>query len=386
MILETKSGLLITGDMSVLTFDGVSHEYKVASDVGIGDVVCVNRKYKFSEKEPDVEYSYSKGSRFATVVKDVNIPSKYSPDLGEWLGYVIANGSSSANTITMSSNVSAKTVNYEKLAKRIFDVVVGVSNDKLDCKTFRINSVKVKEFLDVLCNGFSTARFKTVPEGLLLSTKETQRKFLRALFDCDGSQLKHDFEYSSASEDLIRGVQLLLLRFGIASHIRRNYVKASPDHTYWKLFVAGYNLDILYEDILYDSFKYTPIIHKKRNTNVNVIYGALELIIREVNLARETLGVNASGAYRKTSGELARFKAAKHLVTMNCFNISYDMMSKVYGDFLSSPEDQQEVLKGVIVFVKDILDNNYFYDIIADKGDNISECAYYNEMFLLGET
>lgn len=361
MLVELNTGMVVPSQKYVLIFNGVNHLFKKSDDLEVGDVVCVKRDFKFSTSDEDIGYEFVKTSRRATTMNDVFIPNKYSPDLGEWLGYIIANGSMSTNFISMSSKPCAKTENYIELVKRLFDLDVKERKDSRECKNYTIYSVKVCGFLHYICGGFTTARYKAIPSGVFNSTKETQRKFLRALFDCDASQNGSGFEYSSASEELIRGVQQLLLRFGIVSMLKRMFVKAYPDHTYWKLHIYGEDQDTLYESILFDSFKYLPVEKKKRNTNLNVVYGALDKLIRGVNDVRKTLGVSAAGTYLNRGHEINRFKAGKTLITINSNNISYSMLKRVRDDFISSPNDQLEILQDLIQYVDNILTNNFFY-------------------------
>lgn len=331
MYIETKQGFCYDGDESLLTFNGINFIFKDVVDLAQGDIVCIDRSSVSSEDEFPINYKYLP-SRYATNTKNVVLPQKYSPAFGEWLGYVVANGATSANCVLMSSNESAKTVNYEGLVEKLFSLKsVKVKGDK-GSHYFKIYSVVVKEFLDNLTGGFKTARYKSVPEGIFKSSTETQRKFLRALFDCDASKLKSSFEYSSASEELTRGVVSLLLGFGIIARAKRVYAKEYPDHTYWKVHISGTDEDILYDKILYDSYKYLPLEPIKRNTNIDVIYGFKEYLIYEVNKARKQLGVNRAGSY-KYGDKWVRFTAAKTISTACHKDVTYNILRGVYNDF-----------------------------------------------------
>lgn len=381
MSVETRSGVFIPEGVKVLTFNGVSHNYKSAKELIKGDVVCLKRKFNFPEKDMKLDFVLPEKSRFATNTKEIVLPDVCSPELSDWLGYVVANGSTSVNTVKMSSNVSAKTAHYEYLVKNLFGIEVKVSSDERECKSFNIFSVTIKRFLDYLCNDFSTARFKTVPKCVLSSTKESQRRFLRALFDCDANQSKGDFQFSTASESVARDVNTMLYRFGVCSFIRRKYVKNYPDHTYWSVYVYGSDLDTLYGEILHDSFKYLPPEAKKRNTNVNVVHGLLEKIVYDTNLARKKLGVNKAGTYKDSNGNLLRFKAANVLTKVCATNISYDKLKEHYENLCDAPEDQKLLLEDMIKYIGDILENNYFYDTVETVGCEQTLEGYSLSMF-----
>lgn len=381
MSVETRSGVFIPEDVQVLTFNGVNHVYKSEKDLDKGDVVCLNRNFNFPEKDVTLDFVPPEPTRFATNTKEVLLPSTCSPELSDWLGYIVANGSVSVNTVKMSSNISAKTAHYESLVKQLFGLEVNVSSSKRNCKSFNIFSVTIKRLLDYLCDDFSTARFKTVPKCILSSTKESQRRFLRALFDCDANQAKSEFQFSTASESVARDVNTMLYRFGVCSFIKRKYVKNYQDHTYWSVYVYGADLETLYGEILYDSFKYLPLEAKKRNTNVNVVHGLLEKIVYDTNLVRKKLGVNKAGTYKDSNGNLLRFKAANVLTKVCATNISYDKLKEHYEHICDAPEDQKILLEGMIKYVGDILENNYFYDIVENVGCEQTLDSYSLSMF-----
>ena len=384
-MLETRTGILINGyDDSYLVLDGTEHVYKSHHDINIGDAICVKRKYEFCENDAVIDFEFGVKSKYATNIKEVTIPETCNHLLGEWLGYIIANGVSVQNYVAMSSIPSLSTSNYHSLVKNLFGLNLRVSRERegTDCVSHVLHSVIVVKFLDYLTGGFTTARFKKFPEFVKTSSKETQRRFIRALFDCDGCQLKGGFEFSSASEYLIRSVQEVLFRFGIVSTIKRAYAKQYPDHTYWKLFIRGDNVDKLYYEILFDSYKYLIKEDKKRNTNIDLVYGALERMTRSINLARKTLGVNKAGTYLDKDGKQTRFIAAKFLNTMNCYNMSYFALENVYNDFKSSPEDQRDVLNEDIVWMENVLKKNYFYDIVVGESED-TVCEYFPDEFLI---
>lgn len=92
--------------------------------------------------------------------------------------------------------------------------------------------------------GLSASKF--LPEQMMGMTKETTRKFLSFLLACEGgiSQSNIDeqrwFEFSSKSKKLAQQVQLLLIRFGIYSKLRKKTVVGYGD--FWSVFIKEYGL------------------------------------------------------------------------------------------------------------------------------------------------
>jgi len=86
------------------------------------------------------------------------------------------------------------------------------------------------------CHG---ARTKTIPAWLFKSSDAERIKFLQGYFDTDGSYSRgRCVEIVSASENLARGTQQLLLGLGVVSILSTKFVDGY-DHTYWKLMISG---------------------------------------------------------------------------------------------------------------------------------------------------
>ena len=380
-MIETASGVGIYSD-TVLTFNGLEHIYKSVDKLVVGDVICISRKHTFPEDNIKLDFVHNK-PKMATNTKEVTIPNRFSADLAEWLGYLIANGSVSENFIKMSSNSELLRDNFNKLTRKIFNVDGVTIKCEGKCTDITIFSVVIKKFLDYLSGGWVTARFKKVPEGVVRGTLESQRKFIKSLFDCDGSYNRGELEYSTASESLARGIQQILFKFGIVSFIKRDYAKEYPDHTYWKLYVRGAECDKMFETVLIDSIKYTEHIVKKRNTNIDVIYGLQEHLREAIKMSRRQLGSNGAGVYVDNKGARVRFVLSKNLSTMNCKNISYEMLQKVYKDFTNAPDEQKKSVVNIAETIREILNNKYFYDLVVDlNGKTTLETFESNSVFL----
>ena len=108
------------------------------------------------------------------------------------------------------------------------------------------------------------------------------------------------------------------------------------------------------------------------------MYGLLERLINDTNMVRKELGVNKAGTYKDSYGNQLRFKAAHVLIKVLSMNISYDKLKEHYECLCNAPQDQKALLEGMIKYVGDILENNYFYDIV----ENI-ECEQTLESYSL---
>lgn len=122
------------------------------------------------------------------------------------------------------------------------------------------------------------APHKRVPQGIFTSTKETVVAYLNGLFSADGTindiDINHrDIRLCSASEDLLKDVQLLLLQLGIFSSIykREKTVQHAFHYTTKdgeeKSYVGGpyYELTITGDDMVTFSETVGNLIHTAKN-------------------------------------------------------------------------------------------------------------------------
>lgn len=129
----------------------------------------------------------------------------------------------------------------------------------LDCRTYeydgktpcvRVNSRTLVEYLKQFDLYPAASRDKHIPNSILTADTETVAEFLRVLFDCEGSVEDsesggHMISMSSASRDLLVGVQILLLRFGLVGTLREKDVE---DETYYELSIGRSNRHRTFRD------------------------------------------------------------------------------------------------------------------------------------------
>jgi intein/homing endonuclease len=113
-----------------------------------------------------------------------------------------------------------------------------VTGAELDERTARFLALTIAEFD---CPPGTSAE-KSIPDSILTAGNDVVRGFLRALFDCEGGVQGADSDergryvtLSSASRQLVVGVQSLLTRFGIVAKIR---TKTHDGSTYYELLIG----------------------------------------------------------------------------------------------------------------------------------------------------
>ncbi|WP_297091745.1 LAGLIDADG family homing endonuclease [Thermococcus sp.] len=150
---------------------------------------------------------------------------------------------------------------------------------------------------------------KTVPPQLFRARAEDVRAFLRGYFDAEGTVDKRRPKITvvSASKEMLRGIQHLLLRFGIKSQLHETKSRATngkmrDKKTYYRLIITG-------EDVLKFRTEIGFRIKRKQriledvtesispNTNVDVVPGVgdfLRELRTEARLTQKEMGINRS--------------------------------------------------------------------------------------------
>ncbi|WP_297520314.1 LAGLIDADG family homing endonuclease, partial [Thermococcus sp.] len=150
---------------------------------------------------------------------------------------------------------------------------------------------------------------KTVPPQLFRAKTEDIKAFLGGYFDAEGTvdRKRPKVTVVSASKEMLRGVQHLLLRLGIKSQLHETKAKATNGRmegkkTYYRLFITGEDAVKFKDEIGFGIKKKQRILEDvtesiTNNTNVDVIPGVgsilRELRIR-VGLTQREMGINRS--------------------------------------------------------------------------------------------
>ena len=190
-------------------------ELKPLDEVKEGDIIVIQKGMCMF---PEYPYRFKLNSEYQKNISGFNaiqweLPKTMNESLATLLGYFVADGIFTNNAITISNS---KNYNKENILNclsaldiHINSVERGINISRTEFRNFVFNLFgKPEDF---------TARFKFVPKCILQSTKQHQVSFLKALIDCDSwcDTNKHNLEYYTASKELAKQVQLMLLNFGI---------------------------------------------------------------------------------------------------------------------------------------------------------------------------
>lgn len=156
-----------------------------------------------------------------------NLPSRLTPELAALLGYLTGDGWVTRYRVGFQVVEDERDLlpTLSRIAAQQFGMRPAITRRKLpDLKAWLYECVLHSE--DIAYN-LSFLRSKRVPEIVLRSGNEVGSSYLRWLFEADGSVFEkgrgsHAITLKAKDIELLRDIQVLLLRFGIHSRIVSN--------------------------------------------------------------------------------------------------------------------------------------------------------------------
>ena len=342
-----------TPEHPVLIFTpNCTFEFKKLKDISCDDYVCVSRNMNVF---PEKSYNFDFSPFMWRSTNKVNLPTKMSIQLAKFLGYYIANGSHTGNSIQFSTKNKKIADDYIKTVKSLFNINISNPTNLQKASNLRIFSSVIRQFLEYIFNGtLTTARYKIIPNCILQGTKEEQVSFLTALFDCDGCLCNDYFEFSTASKQIANSIQNMLLNFGIIS--THGLKKVKPyDWIYHKIVVRSLNVENLIY-LINKSLKYNYKRTKEVNPNKDIIPYINPYI-------RKKMAVLHNGYFHSENGKIYITPLRSQLFQKG-YNISYKKL-----ELLKSLSDNSEIpeVKELNSLFKLILSKNYFFSKITKK-------------------
>ena len=209
------------------------------------------------------------------------------PQLGYLMGYLIGDGHIKENFFiaTMHEDDVEMALILKPIMEKYFDGCIISQKNKRSphLLTLRSRAGKISDFIRKYNLNKLTPQ-KIVPDQVFKSSEETIKEFLRGLFDADGSFHKNRFSISAKNRELLDGVQLLLLMFGIICRVSlKNCTYQRGKTTCWRLNLSGKHLE-KFEQI---GFNLTRKNNKLkaylsqdiiRNTNYDIIPNILDQV------------------------------------------------------------------------------------------------------------
>ncbi len=274
-----------------------------------GQFLCVDRSAApFPMSNPAISFD---SSVFAKNAKQYHFPTHVTQDLATLLGYVIAEGNRSPSGVIVTQFEALNPdphpdphLEIRDLFFRVFGWHGNYSDTQRDTR-IAVASVAIKSFFAACQVDEELSRDKFVPDCILQSTRECVRGFLSAFIEAEGSVGNGGVEVSSASEKLLRVVQVLLLRFGIIGSLVPKRIEGNP-HVYWRLTFYGDSARIFQTEIGFRSVRKKALLQNdipiQSNTNKDVVPHSKDLICGiRLKLAQATAKSGANSV-RQGSG------------------------------------------------------------------------------------
>lgn len=247
--------------------------WRALGELREGDFVAIARGHECFGTDANLPpFQFTKRTSART---DVKFPQTVTPELARLLGYLVAEGTLTYRYFIGFSNRNRDVqADVSRLVRSLFGVPLEKhrSSKGWSGKDFRIPTRAVRAFLEHCGLKQVKASEKEVPQCILQAPMPCVAEFLRAFFEGDGSVISDGIEVSSASEKLLRQVQLLLLGFGIVARLRAKQVKG---RVYWILTLKGEEAAQFVRTIGFISRKKTrkaqKLLKGHRNPNCDVV-------------------------------------------------------------------------------------------------------------------
>ncbi len=170
----------------------------------------------------------------------VRLPERMTPELAEFLGLVLGDGSLKPRTVAFYNDDPRMRARFRALAKRLFGLEAREGRARtVGC--VHIHSQLLVRFLEFLgVPRRAKARTCRVPEAIFQADEGSVARFVGAYFACDGYSSVHprkgELEIATASEEMAVGLSYLLLRLGVVARLAEKRVRGRGYH---RVLISG---------------------------------------------------------------------------------------------------------------------------------------------------
>lgn len=355
-IIKTKfSELEGSYNHKVLAYRQDTLQYKwptELSELKVGDYIAIRKNMNLFGNNDILDVKYSTSNK----IKNPIHISKIDEDLSYLFGLYISEGN--ANYI-YNSNQNIVGGNLNITCGDDISWVFDKLNLNYYCQDNLHYSVSNKNLIEIFASlGFNLsdrANNKKIPTKLLEMSKNNIIQLLRGIFDGDGCVSKKAISYSSASKTLINQIRMLLLNFGILSHVfvrskekmNEYSVKNKSGFKYnydsYVIEIYGKNALRFYNQIGFNLHRKKKLLNNlkmckfNRSSAHDVIPDSLQLMKKLYDVSGETAWslnkkykININGILNKTkkypTNNISRenvikmFNLFSHLLPMDTFN------------------------------------------------------------------
>jgi len=237
--------------------------------------------------------------------KDVDLPETLTPDLGEVLGLLVAEGhchAGSSHEVGFSNQDPRLLDRMDRLMASVFGMESSDTVNEAGTVTKQYISTKLYRWFETnVPELMHTAREKRIPAAVLGASEEIIRRFLVGAFAGDGGVESEAMAFSTASEGLARDYADALAKIGVASRIHHDVSQNS-----WKTYVTGDSTERFVEKVLRpEDERYEKARGFVERSNATARHHDVlpTSAAREIRELRRLLGLRLTGKYRTNLDE-----------------------------------------------------------------------------------
>nr|WP_277882686.1 LAGLIDADG family homing endonuclease [Oscillatoria sp. FACHB-1406] len=335
--------------------------WREADTLTAGDYVVLRRNTRcFGE---DVSLAdYKPKEAYQPGEAPLRLPQTMTPELGRWLGYIVSEGyiKHRPATVQFCNRDEQLISDFCTLTGELFGIPVRVTEER-NCKTASIASAALLHFLNnAIALEKERARDCIVPLGILMSSDRTQRQFLRGYLAGDGGLMNRSsgvLAATSASEQLLRQIQVMLLNFGIVSRLKPLQSHATNGHkifrSYWRLAIGGNDALRLLQEIGFAS-------DNKQETLTEIVTNSRSLEWSSRWDSVPELALTAT----QVLGRGTQHQLRQHFPTLACFK-GKAKNHRVPTDLLPSILDVFPTFREV-GDIQEVVESQLFLDAVAE--------------------
>ena len=233
--IETDSGYTVRATpehyFRVIDEDG-EYQWRQVKDIQPTDVIALQKNFLDDAGSPAelLPVGVTDGGAVASTPgdggrsrADIDLPDSMTPDLAEWLGLYVGDGSARESGVRVAFDEQDGDLieHWTDLTDAVFgfEPTTRVKRDAA-CAIGQASRRTLYEFLDRNDLLKETSKTATVPRAVLESGRSCIVRFLRGLFEADGTVGERSIELYTHSEPLADQVQKLLLGLGVRSKVR----------------------------------------------------------------------------------------------------------------------------------------------------------------------
>jgi len=184
----------------------------------------LNQEYPTSFEVLENLNNYFSGSQILQLVpvisnkhKDMIIPETLNPHFAQIFGYFIGDGSFESRALQFRDERIEVLQTYQAFFKELFNIDGKISKVKgKKCYNLNINSQEIRDLFEVM--------FHSILSEVGKSNKEVVAGFIKGFFDAEGhiDKKKTNITVAQKNSEILRYLQLFMLRLGIRSTIKYN--------------------------------------------------------------------------------------------------------------------------------------------------------------------